>query len=319
MTQVSPLRVAFAGTPRFAVPPLEALLSSRHTVVGVLTQPDRPKGRGRHLTAGPVKQVALTHGLPVAQPATLADEAGIGAVAALAPDVLVVVAFGRILPRAVLQLPRLGCINIHASLLPRWRGAAPIQRAIQAGDEVTGVTLMQMDEGLDTGGMLAVERVPIGARDTSDSLHEVLANVGARALLEVLEGLAAQRLHALAQPEVGVSYAHKIAKAEAHIDWSASAEGISRQVRAFSSWPVAETRFAGEALRIHDAHAPAATAATPSAAPGTWLGLDPDSHFLRVACGSGELHVTQVQRAGRKVVAAAEFVRSAGPAAGRFG
>lgn len=319
MTQVSPLRVAFAGTPRFAVPPLEALLSSRHTVVGVLTQPDRPKGRGRHLTPGPVKQVALTHGLPVAQPATLADEAGIGALATLAPDVLVVVAFGRILPRAVLQLPRLGCINIHASLLPRWRGAAPIQRAIQAGDEVTGVTLMQMDEGLDTGGVLAVERVPIGTRDTSDSLHEVLANVGARALLEVLEGLAAQRLHAIAQPEAGVSYAHKIAKAEAHIDWSASAEVISRQVRAFSSWPVAETRFEGEALRIHDAHAPAAAAATPSAAPGTWLGLDPDSHLLRVACGSGELHVTQVQRAGRKVVAAAEFVRSAGPAAGHFG
>lgn len=318
MTLVSPLRVAFAGTPRFAVPPLEALLSSRHTVVGVLTQPDRPKGRGRQLTAGPVKQVALAHDLSIAQPQTLADEAGVGAVAALHPDVLVVVAYGRILPGAVLQLPRLGCINIHASLLPRWRGAAPIQRAIQAGDAVTGVTIMQMDEGLDTGGMLAVERIPIGPRDTSDSLHEVLANVGARALLEVLEGLAAQRLQAVAQPQLGVSYAHKIAKAEAQIDWQASAEGISRQVRAFSSWPVAETLFEGEALRIHDAHAPAA-APMAHPTPGTWLGLDPDSHALRVVCGSGVLHVTQVQRAGRKVVAAAEFVRSAGTATGHFG
>ncbi|HEV2703024.1 MAG TPA: methionyl-tRNA formyltransferase [Steroidobacteraceae bacterium] len=319
MTDVSRLRVAFAGTPRFAVPPLAALLSSRHTVVGVLTQPDRPKGRGRQLSPSPVKELALTHGLPIAQPATLADAAGRDAIAALAADVLVVVAYGRILPRSVLRLPRLGCINIHASLLPRWRGAAPIQRAIQAGDDVTGVTIMQMDEGLDTGDMLAVERVAIGERDTSDSLHEVLANVGARALLEVLDGLAAQRLQAIAQPALGVSYAHKIGKAEAHIDWNAAAAVISRQVRAFSSWPVAETRFAGEPLRIHDAHAASALTLTPVAAPGTWLGLDPPSHSLRVACGSGELHVTQVQRAGRKVVAADEFLRAAGSAAGRFG
>jgi methionyl-tRNA formyltransferase len=294
------------------------LLTSHHTLTGVLTQPDRPKGRGRQLTPGPVKQVALAHGLQLAQPPKLAGAAGVAALAALAADVLVVVAYGQILPREVLRLPRLGCINIHASLLPRWRGAAPIQRAILAGDAATGVTIMQMDAGLDTGGVLAVQRVAIGERDTSDSLHEVLATVGARMLLEVLDGLAAQRLQAQAQPDSGVSYAPKIAKAEAHINWNDSAAVISRQVRAFTSWPVAETAFAGEPLRIHEAYAPAAAALAPQAAPGAWLGLDPAGQFLRVACGSGELHVTQVQRAGRKVVAAREFVNSAGPAAGYF-
>jgi methionyl-tRNA formyltransferase len=319
MTVVSPLRVAFAGTPQFAVPALEALLGSRHTLAGVLTQPDRPRGRGRQLTPSPVKQVALAHGLAVAQPPTLAGAAGVAALAALAADVLVVVAYGQLLPGAVLRLPRLGCLNIHASLLPRWRGAAPIQRAILAGDSATGVTIMQMDEGLDTGGMLAVRRVVIGARDTSTALHAVLAKVGAAALLEVLEGLAAQRLQAQPQPASGASYAPKIAKAEAHIDWHASAAAISCQVRAFNAWPVAETLFAGEPLRIHDAYAPAAASLPPPAAPGAWLGLDPAGQFLRVACGSGELHVTQVQRAGRKVVAAREFVNSAGSAAGTFG
>jgi methionyl-tRNA formyltransferase len=318
MTVVSPLRVAFAGTPQFAVPALQALLTSHHTLAGVLTQPDRPKGRGRQLTPGPVKQVALTHGLQLAQPPKLAGAAGVAALAPLAADVMVVVAYGQILPREVLRLPRLGCINLHASLLPRWRGAAPIQRAILAGDVATGVTIMQMDEGLDTGGLLAVQPVAIGERDTSDSLHEVLAKVGARTLLEVLDGLAAQRLQAQPQPDIGVTYAAKIAKAEAHIHWNDTAAVISRQVRAFTSWPVAETVFAGEPLRIHEAYAPAAAARSPQAAPGAWLGLDPAGQFLRVACGSGELHVSQVQRAGRKVVAAREFVNAAGPAAGCF-
>jgi methionyl-tRNA formyltransferase len=322
MTDLSPLRVAFAGTPPFAVPALEALLASPHTVVGVLTQPDRPKGRGRQLTAAAVKQFALTHGLKVEQPASLAGAAGVASLAALAPDVMVVVAYGQILPREVLRLPRLGCLNIHASLLPRWRGAAPIQRAILAGDANTGVTIMQMDEGLDTGGVLAEKAVPIGARDTSASLHQVLARLGAQALLEVLEGLAAQRLQARAQPDVGVSYAHKIAKAEAHINWNDSAASISRQVRAFTPWPVAETVFNGEPLRIHGAYAPAADdPPAPPAAPGEWLGLGPaaEAQYLRVACGRGELHVTQVQRAGRKVLAAREFVNALGSAVGKFG
>jgi methionyl-tRNA formyltransferase len=315
---VSPLRVAFAGTPQFAVPALEALRGSRHTLVGVLTQPDRPKGRGRQLTPGPVKQLALAHGLQLSQPPKLAGAEGVAALAALNPDVLVVVAYGQILPREVLQLPRLGCINLHASLLPRWRGAAPIQRAILAGDAETGVTIMQMDQGLDTGGILAVQRIAIGARDTSDSLHEVLATLGARALLEVLDDLAAQRLQARAQPEDGVSYAAKIVKAEARINWHDTAALISRQVRAFTSWPVAETRFDGAPLRIHDAYAPPAAALASLAAPGSWLGLGPEGQYLRVACGTGELHVTQVQRAGRNVVAAREFVNSAGSAAGTF-
>ena len=319
MSVVSPLRVAFAGTPQFAVPALQALLAARHTVVGVLTQPDRPKGRGRQLTPSPVKALALSAGLAVSQPATLRTAAALEAVAALAADVMVVVAYGQILPRELLRLPRLGCINIHASLLPRWRGAAPIQRAILAGDALTGVTLMQMDEGLDTGAMLAVHSVPIGARDSSAALHATLATLGAQTLLEVLAGLSAGTLQARPQPEAGVTYAAKISKAEAHINWRAPAAMISAQVRAFNPWPVAETVFADEPLRIHDAYADQDAdpgAAAPSAAPGTWLGLAGDA--LRVACGAGELHVTQLQRAGRKVVAAREFVNSTGAAAGRF-
>jgi methionyl-tRNA formyltransferase len=313
MTVPSPLRVAFAGTPQFAVPALAALLASRHRVVGVLTQPDRPKGRGRPLTASPVKELALAHGLSVAQPATLRAAAGLAAVAALSPDILVVVAYGQILPPEVLRLPPLGCINIHGSLLPRWRGAAPIQRAILAGDDITGVTLMQMEEGLDTGGMLGVHRVPITDRDTSATLHDLLAQAGAQMLVEVLEGLAAQVLKPVPQPADGVTYAHKISKAEAHINWSDAAAAIARQVRAFNPWPVAETRFAGEPLRIHDASARGSLAELP----GKWLGFAGDA--LRVACGTGELHVTQVQRAGRKVVSAREFANSAGSAAGQFG
>jgi methionyl-tRNA formyltransferase len=315
MSLLSPLRVAFAGTPQFAVPALQALLDSRHTVVGVFTQPDRPQGRGRQLTPGPVKALAAGAGLGVFQPSTLRTAAAMQSVAALAPDVMVVVAYGQILPPELLRVPRLGCINIHASLLPRWRGAAPIQRAILARDAATGVTLMQMDEGLDTGGMLAVHSVPIGARDTSAALHARLAALGAQALLEVLEGLAAGTLQARPQPQIGITYAAKVTKAEAHIDWGTAAAGIAAQVRAFNPWPVAETVFAGEQLRIHDAYAGPGEAAV-TTAPGAWLGLAGEA--LRVACGTGELHVTQLQRAGRKVVAAREFVNSTGAAAGRF-
>jgi methionyl-tRNA formyltransferase len=320
MTVASPLRVAFAGTPQFAVPALQALLDSRHTVVGVLTQPDRPQGRGRQLAPSPVKQVAQQRGLVVAQPPTLRAAPAQAALAALAPDIMVVVAYGQILPRAVLQLPRLGCLNIHASLLPRWRGAAPIQRAILAGDATTGVTIMQMDEGLDTGGMLAVRAVPIGDRDTSASLHDVLAALGAQTLIEVLERLATGGQPAHPQPAVGATYAQKIAKAEAHINWADPAALISRQVRAFNPWPVAETLFAGEQLRIHEAFAPPHTAPA-AVAPGMWLGLGagPVGEVLRVACGTGELHVMQLQRAGRRTVSAREFVNSAGPGTGSFG
>jgi methionyl-tRNA formyltransferase len=319
MMVASPLRVAFAGTPQFAVPALRALLASRHTLVGVLSQPDRPKGRGRQLSASPVTTQARAHGLTVAQPPTLRDPAALELISALAADVMVVVAFGQILPREILALPRLGCINIHASLLPRWRGAAPIQRAILAGDTRTGVTIMQMDEGLDTGAMLAVHSVPVSERDTSASLHEELAALGARSVLEVLEGLSLGSLAAQPQPDTGQTYAPKIAKAEAQIDWHDPAVRISRQVRAFNPWPIAQTLYAGEPLRIHGGYAleADAPASAPAAAPGVWLGLAGPA--LRVACGSGELHVTQLQRAGRNVVAAREFVNSAGSAAGSFG
>jgi methionyl-tRNA formyltransferase len=314
MTLASRLRVAFAGTSPFAVPALQALLASRHTVAGVLTQPDRPKGRGRHLTPGPIMQAAEAHGLRVAQPPSLRSAAGQAAVAELSADIMVVVAYGQILPREVLQLPRLGCVNIHASLLPRWRGAAPIQRAILAGDAHTGVTVMQMDEGLDTGGMLAVRSVPIGERDSSALLHERLALLGAQLLPEVLEGLSTHSLRPQPQPAIGITYAQKISKAEAPINWSDPAAVISRQIRAFNPWPVAETVFAGEPLRIHDAYATDGAADAP---PGAWLGRDGDA--LRVACGTGELRVTQLQRAGRTVVAAREFMNSVGQAAGHFG
>ncbi|HTV78564.1 MAG TPA: methionyl-tRNA formyltransferase [Steroidobacteraceae bacterium] len=320
MATFRPLRVAFAGTPQFAVPPLQSLLASRHRVVGVFTQPDRPKGRGRQLSASPVKQLARAHGLPVAQPPTLRDPTVRSDLAALQPDIMVVVAYGQILPPQVLTLPQLGCLNIHASLLPRWRGAAPIQRAILGGDSHTGVTLMRMDEGLDTGGILAMRSLPIDDRATSASLHDALAALGSQCLIEVLDSLATGPLQARPQPQEGVSYAGKIAKSEAIIDWTLPAAAISRQVRAFNPWPVAETRFAGEQLRIHEAYAPGATG--PAAAdPGTWLGLapGPSGEVLRVACGAGELQVTQLQRAGRKPVTAREFVNSAGADAGRFG
>jgi methionyl-tRNA formyltransferase len=318
MTAPSPLRVAFAGTPQFAVPALQALLASRHGVVGVLTQPDRPQGRGRHPAPSPIKQVALAHGLGVLQPQTLRTAAALEAVAALAPDLLVVVAYGQILPPELLHMPRLGCINIHGSLLPRWRGAAPIQRAILAGDTRTGITIMQMDEGLDTGGILATDSVPIGERDTSATLHEALAARGAQALLAVLDAMGAGAVTARPQPSTGVTYAHKIAKSEALLDWRDSAVDLSRKVRAFNPWPVAQSLFAGEPLRIHGAWAPPQDAgADPGIAPGTWLGLAGDA--LRVACGSGALHVTHLQRAGRRVVVASEFLNSAGAAAGRFG
>jgi methionyl-tRNA formyltransferase len=262
---VTGLRIAFAGTPDFAVPALESLLNSRHTVVGVLTQPDRPKGRGRQVAASPVKEKALAHGLPVSQPLTLKDEAGRADLVSWQPDVLVVVAYGLILPRPVLTLPRLGCLNIHASLLPRWRGAAPIQRAILAGDPTSGVTIMVMDAGLDTGPMLLKKEVAIARTDTGGSLHDRLGGIGASALLEALDGYSDGTLTPVPQPTEGVTYAAKLDKAEALIDWSRDALAIERQVRAFNPWPVAETRLDGEQLRVFEAIAETSPGATPAA------------------------------------------------------
>jgi methionyl-tRNA formyltransferase len=309
------LRIAFAGTPHFALPALRALLSSTHRVVGVLTQPDRPAGRGRELRASPVKLVALDAGLPLAQPATLKTPESRVELASWTPDVLVVVAYGLILPPAVLELPRLGCVNIHGSLLPRWRGAAPIQRAILAGDAETGVTIMQLDAGLDTGPTLLERRHRIGSHDTAGDLHDALAELGAAALTEALDGLAAGTLAATPQPTAGATYAPKLEKSEARIDWSVDAYEIDRRVRAFNPWPVAETTFGGETLRILRAHA-AGPVATDAAA-GTLLGLAEDG--LHVACGTGVLAVSELQRAGKRPVSARDFANAVRLEGTRFG
>jgi len=299
------LSVVFAGTPDFSVPALEALSASRHRVLAVYTQPDRPAGRGQQLAMSAVKQCALRHGLPVEQPPTLRDQAAVERLASWNADVMVVVAYGLILPADVLAIPALGCLNIHASLLPRWRGAAPIHRALLAGDAETGVTIMCMDVGLDTGPMLLERTTPIAATDTAASLHDRLAAMGAQALLEALDRLIDGSITARPQPEDGVTYAAKIRKDEAIIDWSRSAPEIARQIRAFNPWPVAETRWNGQQLRIWEA---SVTDAAATAAPGTVVSAAATG--IRVATGSGLLNLLRVQLAGRKAVTAAEFLNA---------
>ena len=302
------MRVAFAGTPEFALPALAAL-SARHTLVGVLTQPDRPRGRGRQLAPSAVKSAAEALGVPVAQPDTLKDESARATLGAWAPEVLVVVAYGLLLPREILALPRFGCLNIHASLLPRWRGAAPVQRAILAGDAETGVSIMQMEAGLDTGAVFLEHRRPIGARDTAAVLLKELAGLGASALIEVLEALP-RGLAPTPQPESGATYAPKIGKAEALIDWHQGVEAIDRRIRAFNPWPVAETRLNGEALRVLEA-IPQQSASNMllkvdrSPDPGSIVSVRGDS--ILVQCGTGVLGLTRLQRPGRRPVSARDF------------
>jgi methionyl-tRNA formyltransferase len=317
------LRVAFAGTPEFAVPALRALASSSHTLVGVLTQPDRPAGRGRELKKSPVKQIALELGLPLAQPAQLKSVEERATLVQWASDVLVVVAYGLLLPPAALTVPRLGCLNIHASLLPRWRGAAPIQRAILAGDSETGVTIMQLDEGLDTGPALAQRRVMIADGIAAAQLQAQLAEQGAALLLETLAALETGRARAEPQRTEGATYAHKIDKREARIDWTASAAAIARQVRAFNPWPVAETIWRDQRLRLWEAQvaqrrAPAlpAVAAAVGAAPGDVIGATEDG--VEVLCGQGVLAVTRLQLEGRRALPAGEFIRGQSLNGARF-
>lgn len=301
-----PLRLVFAGTPEFSVPCFEACRASGAEVVAVYTQPDRPAGRGRKLTPSPVKQAALAAGIAVEQPASLKPAEVQQTLAAYQPDLLVVVAYGLILPRKVLAIPRLGCWNVHASLLPRWRGAAPIQRAIYAGDEESGVDLMQMEAGLDTGPVMLQRRTPIRHDDTGGSLHDRLAALGAELLAEGLRRtLAGEALPAVPQPEDGVTYAHKLDKAEARLDFSRSAIELDRQVRAFDPWPVAEAVIAGEPLRIRAAHA---IVRDHHAEPGQVLGAGRDG--IEIACGEGVLRVTAVQRAGGKQISAADYVNA---------
>jgi methionyl-tRNA formyltransferase len=300
----SELRLGVAGTPEFSVPALEKLAAAR-PVVAVFTQPDRPAGRGQALTVSPIKRRALELGLPVYQPATFKTQEARELLAGLELDLLIVVAYGLILPQAVLDSPRLGCINIHASLLPRWRGAAPIQRALLAGDASTGVTLMRMEAGLDTGPMLASRSTPIDALDTGKSLHDRLADLGANLMVEALPGIESGSLTGQAQPEQGVTYAQKISKAEARIDWTEQAVDLWRKVRAFNPWPVAETRLNAQQVRIWEAELPAAPVPT-DAPPGAVLAAG--SAGIDIACGSGVLRVTRLQLAGRKPLAAADFL-----------
>lgn len=249
-----PLKIIFAGTPEFSAVALKALFDSPHEIIAIYTQPDRPAGRGRKLTASPVKELALQHNIPVYQPLTLRDETEQKKLAELNADVMVVVAYGLILPKAVLNAPRLGCINIHASLLPRWRGAAPIQRAIEAGDKKTGITIMQMDEGLDTGDMLHVEECDIYPTDTSAILHDRLAQMGAKAVLETLSQMAAGTAVAVPQDNQAAIYAHKIKKEDAKIDWTEKAEEIERKVRAFNPWPGCYYESHGMMIKIWEAN-----------------------------------------------------------------
>jgi methionyl-tRNA formyltransferase len=299
------VRIVFAGTPAFAVPALRAACA-RDEVVAVYTQPDRPAGRGRGMQASPVKLEALERGIPVLQPATLKAESAREALRAFAPELMVVVAYGLLLPQKILDIPRLGCWNVHASLLPRWRGAAPIQRAIEAGDADTGVCLMQMEKGLDTGPVLMSQSLPIGDDETGGQLHDRLSALGAQVLSDGLGLLrAGMRPVAQPQPEAGVTYAHKLDKAEARLDWSQPAAALARKVRAFNPWPVAEATLAGERLRIHGA---VALALAHGAAPGTVIAAGRDG--IDVACGDGALRIRVLQREGGRAITAADFLNA---------
>lgn len=298
------MKIVFAGTPEFAVPPLKALLESGHEILGVYTQPDRPAGRGRKLTASPVKLLATEADLPVFQPESLKDEESQSTLRALQPDLMVVVAYGLILPRAVIDIPPLGCVNIHASLLPRWRGAAPIQRAILAGDEETGVTIMFIEPRLDAGPMLHKKCCPILRGESSADLHDRLAIMGAEALIETLPSLETRTATPETQNEAAVTYAAKLSKEEALLDWTLPAEVLERQVAAFNPWPVAETRFQGLPLRIWRAEAIDSEAALP---PGSVVkGKD----TLDIATGRGLLRLLELQLPGAKRIVARDFINA---------
>jgi len=297
------MRIVFAGTPEFAAQHLQALLDAGREMVAVYTQPDRPAGRGQKLMPSPVKQLALQHNIAVYQPQTLRDPAAQAELAALKPDLMVVVAYGLILPQVVLDTPRLGCINSHASLLPRWRGAAPIQRAIQAGDASSGVTVMQMEAGLDTGPMLLKVTTTITAEDTGGSLHDRLAQLGSAAVVEAVAKLAAGTLHGEVQDDSLATYAHKLNKDEARLDWSRPAIELERLIRAFNPWPLCHSSLNGEALKIH-----AAQLGEGSGQPGSILAADKSG--LTVACGEGALRLTRLQLPGGKALSFADLYNS---------
>ncbi len=298
------LRIIFAGTPTFAEPSLSALINSKHEMVAVYTQPDRPAGRGRHLQASPVKLLAEKHGLLVEQPETL-KEAGVQKqLATYAADVMVVVAYGLLLPESVLMIPSYGCINVHGSLLPRWRGAAPIQHAILAGDEQTGVSIMQLDAGLDTGDVLLEKTYSIAEHDTAQHCHDQLALLGAQALMEVLTKIEQQTLEPMPQEQAQACYAPKINKSMAEINWRESALQIDRQIRAFNAWPVAFTRFHQQALRVWCAELADASI---SGAPGELLSL---KNGIEVMTGAGSIRLLELQLPGGRRISAQDFINA---------
>jgi len=298
------LRLIFAGTPDFAVPALDALAGAGHQVVAVYTQPDRPAGRGRKLTPSPVKTRAQALGLPIEQPESLKSSDMQTILRGYAPDAMVVVAYGLLLPQAVLDIPKYGCLNIHASLLPRWRGAAPIQRAIAAGDTETGVGIMQMEKGLDTGPVLLERRIPIAPADTGGVLHDRLASLGAQAIVEALERLEHGTLEPEPQDSTQATYAHKLTKQEGALDWRKPADLLARQVRAFNPWPVAFATFEGEILRVWNATSRPNAAADRS--PGDIVTVSAEG--IDVATGEGMLRITRLQPPGKRPMNAAEFL-----------
>ncbi|PKH93232.1 MULTISPECIES: methionyl-tRNA formyltransferase [unclassified Pseudoalteromonas] len=299
MTQ--PLRIIFAGTPDFAARHLQALIQSEHQIVGVYSQPDRPAGRGKKLKASEVKELALEHNLPVFQPQSLKNDEALAELTSLNADIMIVVAYGLILPKAILEAPRLGCLNVHGSILPRWRGAAPIQRAIWAGDEQTGVTIMQMDEGLDTGDMLHISRCPISTTETSASLYTKLAELGPDALIETINKLANGEITPEPQNDELANYAKKLSKEEANIDWSISALQIERNIRSFNPWPVCFTQMGGQTVKIYQAQV-----VLQSGDPGQILSSDKNG--VVVACGEQALCITQLQPQGKKPMAINDFL-----------
>lgn len=303
---MAPLKIIFAGTPDFSVPALQALIDAGQDIRAVYTQPDRPAGRGRKLTASPVKQAALNNGLAVYQPPTLRDQEAAEILRAHGADLMVVVAYGLLLPRAVLDAPQLGCVNVHASLLPRWRGAAPIQRSILAGDPESGVTIMRMEAGLDTGPMFLKKSIPLEDGETGGSLHDKLAGLGAVALMEALPGIADGSLIPRPQDDALATYAGKLSKDEALVNWSRRAVELDRMVRAFAPWPVAQTRLGDTVLRLWESALPGGDAS--AAAPGcvvaeTKFGID-------VATGDGLLRITRLQPPGKRPMAATDFLNA---------
>lgn len=307
------MRIIFSGTPEFAAETLQALLTTEHEICAVYTQPDRPSGRGRKLTASPVKQLALEHNIPVEQPLNFKEDADKATLASYNADLMIVVAYGLLLPQAVLDMPKLGCINIHASLLPRWRGAAPIQRAILAGDDTTGVCIMQMEAGLDTGPVLARAECPIHNDDTAQNLHDRLAQIGSDTLLNTLGNLENQQANAVAQDDELMCYAHKLRKDEAAIDWQKSAQDIVRQINAFNPWPVAQTLWQDKVFRIWSANL---LDEQHSAKAGEVIAVNKQG--IDIATGNGVLRLTEIQVPGKRAMLVSDFLNANSLIAGEY-